>query len=363
MKLRLNKNMSIHVINQFMPKALLIASVLIAFPGCKKNDNNNNSVNNNYKQVNLVADTTGYGASRIDSNLVNAWGIAQGSSGALWISSNEKGLTVIYDASGNQTLAPVSIHFQGSDAAPTGVVFNSTSSFAIPSNGAASKFIYVTEDGALEAWASGDSTITVADRSAWGSVYKGIAIANDGTGNFIYATNFKNGKIDVFDQSFNYVSNKPFTDPNIPAGYAPFGIANIGGKLYVTYAKQKAPDNKDDEAGTGNGYVDIYNTDGSLEKRFASQGTLNSPWGISYAPSDFGLGNNWILIGNFGDGHINIYNSNGDYQGQLKNESGAVLTIEGLWAITTISGDHSKLYFTAGPADEDHGLFGYLMKK
>jgi uncharacterized protein (TIGR03118 family) len=157
----------------------------------------------------------------------------------------------------------------------------------------------------------------------------------------------------------------PFTDPQIPSGFAPFNVQNIDGMLYVTYAKQMGPDNEDDQPGMGNGYVDIFKPDGSLVKRFASQGKLNSPWGIAMAPEGFGLGHNTILIGNFGDGKINYYNSHGDFQGQLKDEKGKVIVIDGLWAIT-FPGDNVTsinsdwLFFTAGPNDEEHGLFGYL---
>ena len=266
-------------------------------------------------------------------------------------------------------LANVGIPLNGeaNGASPTGVVYNSTTNFVIPATGQPAKFIYVSEDGIVAAWNTGDTTITVADRSGADAVYKGIAIANDGTANFIYVSDFHNAKVDVFDQSFHYVTNKTFTDPNMPAGYAPFNIQNIGGQLYITYAKQKAPDNADDEKGAGNGYVDVYKPDGTLVKRFASQGTLNSPWGIAQAPPGFGQVANAILIGNFGDGRINVFDANGNYQAQLQS-NGTPISIDGLWAITfpssTTGGlDLNTLYFTAGPQSETYGLFGYLRKK
>jgi uncharacterized protein (TIGR03118 family) len=345
--------------------------LIIGSTGCHKNNYTPPppSIPGSYQQTNLVADTGSYGAARVDPALLNAWGIAVNPAGIVWISANHAGASTIYDSTGKTLLGPVAIpsqgvHFGGS---PSGVVFNSTTDFVIPVNGKTAKFIFVNEDGTISAWAGGDSTLTVADRSASNAVYKGVALANDGTGNFVYAANFKGGKIDVFDKSFNYVAAKPFTDPNIPGGFGPFNIANIGGKLYVTYARLKGPDNMDDQAGAGNGYVDVFNPDGTLVKRFASQGELNSPWGLAQAPAGFGLPLHSILVGNFGDGRIIVYDSTGTFQGVLAN-NGAAIVIDGLWALDfpfneNPNSDPNKLYFTAGPMEENHGLFGYLKKQ
>lgn len=361
----------------------IIAAIILlyAVSGCKKNndlssgaalqDQGDNAMarrshKQDYEQVNLVSDTAGFGASRTDANLNNAWGIAFGESGALWISSNHTGSAVVYDKNGAQLRQPIAIPFGSihNGASPTGVVFNNTQNFIIPANGQKSHFIFATEDGILSAWSSGNSSITVADRSATGAVYKGIALAKDGGTNFLYVTNFNAAKIDVYDQSFNLVS-KPFSDPTIPAGFAPFNIANIGGKLYVTYALQK-PDHHDDQAGPGNGYVNIFNPDGSFVRRFTSQGMLNSPWGITQADKEFGLTENSILIGNFGDGRINVYDATGTFQGKLQDEEHEIV-IDGLWTIAFPSNNanssSSRLYFTAGQNEESHGLFGYLKKK
>ncbi len=325
----------------------------------------------NYEQINLVSDTAGYSATRIDTNLLNAWGIAISPTGVFWIAANHSGTSVIYDNTGKQLLAPVKIPLgvTPNGASPSGVIFNSTADFTIPNNGT-SLFIFSTEDGIISAWNknTGTTTVTVADRSSAGAVYKGLAMANDGGANFIYATDFHNGKIDVFGNNFAFVTTKPFNDPGIPAGFAPFNIQNIGGQLYVTYAKQLAPDNHDDSAAPGNGYVDIYTAAGVLVKRFATQGTLNSPWGIAQVPTaatSFGQATNAILVGNFGDGHINVFDSSGAYKGELTG-NGTPISIPGLWAITfdTVSPtDPNLLYFTAGPGDEAHGLFGYLKKR
>lgn len=341
---------------------LFVISAIWMSAGCKKD----NEPVPSYVQTNLVSDTSAIAANRVDPNLGNPWGIAIGPTGAFWISANATGKSVIYDASGNQLLASVSMPLNGSVAAPTGDVFNNTPDFIIPANGQPAKFIFVTEDGVVTAWNGGDTTIVVVDRSAANAVYKGVAICKDGNANFLYAADFRNGKIDVFDGSFNLV-NKVFSDPNIPAGFAPFNVVNVNDQLYVTYAKQQAPDNVDDEKGPGNGFVDIFKPNGTLVKRFAAQGTLNSPWGVAVAPAGFYQSGVAILIGNFGDGRINVYDVYGNFKGQMLS-NGAPIVIDGLWAIvfagTNPNGiDPNKLYFTAGPADESEGIFGYLKKR
>ena len=246
--------------------------------------------------------------------------------------------------------------------APTGVLFNSTTDFG------GNKFIFAGEDGTIlrhgVRWCN--TAVKVADRSQFNAVYKGITMANDGTANFLYVANFKGGKIDVFDSGFHYVTNKPFIDPTIPAGYAPFNIQKIGENLYVTYAKQKGPDDMDDEAGHGNGYVSVFKANGTFAKRLFSRGDLNSPWGIALAPAGFVADQQAILIGNFGDGKINAFDFTGKHYGELQS-GGHALVIDGLWAIDFLNGNKPNtgsstdwLYFTAGPNDESHGLFGYI---
>jgi uncharacterized protein (TIGR03118 family) len=249
----------------------------------------------------------------------------------------------------------------GQTGAPTGVVFNSTTDFG------GNKFIFAGEDGIIAAWSGGNAAVKVADRSQFNTVYKGIAMANDGKANFLYLANFRGGKVDVFNREFKYITTKPFWDPAIPAGFAPFNIVNIEGQLYVTYAKQKGPADMDDEAGTGNGYVDIFSPDGTLVKRFASKGELNSPWGVALAPPGFAGATQTILVGNFGSGRIHVYDMMGNYMGQLKSQ-GKSMTIDGLWAIDFLKNNlpggsaTDPLYFTSGPDAESHGLFGYLQK-
>jgi uncharacterized protein (TIGR03118 family) len=358
----------------------MLTGVLIAtcFFSCKKDlsttsgnpvggnisNSNNNAFSSTsvFSQVNIVADTMGFGAWVIDPNLGNAWGIAAPPNGPIWISDNHTGVSTIYNRANGATLRPpvtIPAAMSGETGAPTGVLFNSTTDFG------GNKFIFAGEDGIIAAWSGGNVAMKVADRSQFNAVYKGIAMANDGRANFLYLANFKGGKVDVFNREFKYVTTKPFWDPTIPAGFAPFNIVNIGGQLYVTYAKQKGPDNEDDEAGIGNGYVDIFNPDGTFVKRFVSKGELNSPWGVALAPAGFAATVQTILVGNFGSGRINIYDMMGNYMGQLKSH-GKSITIWGLWAIdflkNNVPGGNATdpLYFTAGPDEESHGVFGYL---
>lgn len=317
----------------------------------------------NYLQINLVADTIKLGATRIDPNLKNAWGMAISPSGAFWIASNYKGVITVYDRADNQLQDAVSIPFHGNHngGSPTGMIYNNTTSFM------GYTFLIATENGTIEGWKTGSSTETLIDHSTSHTVYKGIAIANNGGTNYLYVADFRNAKIDVFDQSFHDITTMPFKDPTIPTGYAPFNIKNVGSQLYVTYAKQKGPDYEDDESGVGNGFVSIFNYDGTFVRRFATKAILNSPWGIAVAPSGFGGGANDILIGNFGDGNINVFTATGQYKGPLM-QNGANISIDGLWDITFPQngvpiGNQNQLFFTAGPHDEKHGLFGLITKR
>lgn len=363
-----------------MKRKTLLLVFIIGGVACSKNNNNYGSGGNggtpvtpgaNFAQTNIVSDVAGNGASVIDPTLQNAWGIAiNPAQGIIWIASNHGGVADIYDETGKTLLAPVPVPTAGAatGGSPTGVVFNSTSDFTIPGETAPTKFIFVNEDGTISAWALGAASAKkVADLSTLNRVYKGCAIAADGAANYLYAANFKGGSIDVFDRSFQLVSGRDFKDPSIPAGFGPFNITNIGGKLYVTYAKLQGPDNEDDQAGPGNGYVDIFTPDGRLVKNFASNGPLNSPWGIAQVPDGFGVERHSILIGNFGDGWINVYDSTGVYKGALQ-KNGQPVVIGGLWALDFPvnefpQADPGKLYFTAGPDGEQHGVFGYLKKQ
>ena len=363
--------------NLINTKALLAGLLIITcFYACKKDVGTSSSKNLSlnttdlvsvsgvtFTQINLVSDTAGFGAARIDSNLVNAWGIAAFKDGPIWLSSNGKGVSVVYNDTGKALRPPVTIPSTGMTGTPSGVAFNSS-----PTSFGGNKFIFATEDGIVAAWGSGNAATKVADRSkvGLGAVYKGVCLANDNGTVFLCLTNFRSGTVDVFDKNFNFVTDHRFVDSAIPAGFAPFNALSINGKVFITYAKQDAFKH-DDVKGPGNGYIDVFWPNGTLIKRFASQGTLNSPWGITVAPSGTLGDGAAILIGNFGDGRINVFDMDGNFKGQLQ-KSGEPVSIDGLWGIDILNSNErggtstNPLYFTAGPDGESHSLFGILLK-
>ncbi len=324
-----------------------------------------------YFQQNLVSDLPGV-ADHIDPNLVNPWGIAFGPTTPFWIADNHTGVSTVYDGNGVQAHAAVPIPGPAGSklpGAPTGIVFNSTTDFTV-APGQPAKYLFATEDGTIVGWDSGAAAVLKVDLSALGTVYKGLALGSSGGKNYLYATNFNAGRVEVFDANFTPVAlTGSFTDPNLAAGFAPFGIQNIGGKLYVTYALPDAAKH-DDVSGPGHGYVSVFDTSGQFLKRFASQGPLNSPWGVVLAPAGFGGFGGALLVGNFGDGLINAFNpTTGAWLGSLEDGSGKALSIEGLWGLTFGNGSKAghlhTLYFTAGITGggnvEDHGLFGSIV--
>lgn len=318
----------------------------------------------NYLQTNLVSDLPGLAQSQ-DPDLVNPWGIVANPTSPFWINDNGTGLSTIYTGNGQKQGLVVTIPTPVGGtppSAPTGIV----GSFG------SAAFVFDTEDGTVSSWSPHNSPITAATLQATapaGSVYKGLAIGQNGASSLLFATNFGLGRVDVYNTSFQpVIVSGGFTDPNLPAGYAPFGIQNINGELYVTYALQDAA-HHDDVAGAGHGFIDVFSTNGVLLQRLVSQGDLNSPWGLALAPSDFGAFSNDLLVGNFGDGTIHAYNpSNGSLLGTLEDENGNPITIQGLWGLDFGNGkagaNADSLYFTAGiPGPgmvEDHGLFGDL---
>ncbi len=357
-----------------MLTSLTIISFFLLITGCQKiaddniaaNQNASNAQVNssfgNFKQLNLTANTTGYHAIRINSNLHNAWGMAVSDGGGIWVSAADGGVSYVYNDRGKQLIPPVTIpsHIKGSPGNPTGQVYNRTTDFVISANGNPGKFIFASEDGTISAWNGGPAAVIVADRSSHGASYTGIAIANDGGANFLYAADFAKHKVDVFDKDYNFIESKRLKDPGIPSEYSPFNIREINNMLYVTYAI--VTDEGEDSTGAGLGFVDVFWPNGQLAKRLASQGTLNAPWGIAEAHTEL-IGMSAILIGNFGDGHINVYDWDGNFKGQLMTAAGPV-AIEGLWAIDNdvVKTSRHQLYFTAGPEDEEDGVFGFLSK-
>ncbi|HEX9095197.1 MAG TPA: TIGR03118 family protein [Candidatus Dormibacteraeota bacterium] len=324
-----------------------------------------------FRETDLVSNIPGR-AQHLDTNLVNPWGISASGSSPMWVSDNNAGVTTLYDGAGNgfppPPNGPLVVKIpqpDGSDGGtPTGTVFNGGGGF----NG--DRFLFATEDGTIAGWNPAVNFTRArieVDRSTvgLGAVYKGLAIGNNGS-DHIYATNFRFGTIEVFDSSYAMVTlSGSFTDPGIPAGFAPFNIQTLGGVLYVTYAMQK-PDKHDDQSGPGFGYVDAYDLNGQLLRRIASAGTLNSPWGLAIAPASFGNFHNNLLVGNFGDGRINAYNlGTGAFRGQLKSETSAAIEIPGLWGLRFGNGgvgaSPNTLYFAAGINDEQDGLFGSIV--
>ncbi|HSC49510.1 MAG TPA: TIGR03118 family protein [Gaiellaceae bacterium] len=315
-----------------------------------------------YTVVPLVSDQPGV-AAHTDPNLVNAWGLTSGPTTPWWVSDNGMDLSTLYRADGSPQALVV-----GVASAPTGAVFNSTAGFGLPTGGKA-LFIFSTEDGGILGWngAQGTTAFLKKDRSDVGAVYKGLAIADTPAGPRLYATDFHNDRVDVYDSSFDLVPDSGFVDPSIPSGFAPFGIQTIGARVFVTYAKQDA-DAHDDVAGQGLGFVDVYDTSGNLLGRVAQRGQLNSPWGLALAPASFGTYAGDLLVGNFGDGNINAFEElpNGQFvhRGELRDPSGKSLKIDGLWALQFAQGGNNgtpgQLFFTAGPDGESHGLFGQI---
>ena len=319
---------------------------------------------NSYQQTNLVSDTSGV-ANNTDPKLINPWGISFFPGQPFWVADNNSGYSTIYDANGvSQAPSPVLIPAPPGDASPatpTGTVINQTSGFKV--GGFASQFLFDSEDGTISGWYNAGNAILAVNRSSTGAVYKGLAMITNTTGTFLLATNFNSGQVDVFDSNFNLVALAgSFTDPSLPAGYAPFGIQPVGSQVFVTYALQDAAKH-DPVSGAGNGYVSVFDVNGNFVNRFASKGTLNAPWGAVQASASFGMFSNDLLIGNFGDGTINAFDVNGTFLGQLEDQTGAAISNGSLWALVFGAGgtgDPNTLYFTAGLANEGHGLFGAL---
>lgn len=326
-----------------------------------------------YDQTNLVSDN-GVAGTRTDATLVNAWGLDHSPTGPWWVAANGTGVSPAYDGAGASAAANVAIPIApgGTESKPTGVIANNSRFFAVSKAGqsGASEYVYVTESGTISGWNFNvDSThaILKVDNSATGAIYKGAAIAASGRHPhpFLYAADFHNNKIDMFDGSFGAVAlgNGAFTDPSLPAGYAPFNVANIGGRLFVSYALQGGTAT-DDVAGPRHGFIDIYTTGGALVGRFASRGTLDSPWAMVVAPHDFGLFSDDILVGNFGNGRISAFNHKGKFMGFVVGSDANPVEIPGLWGLAfgndAGAGASNSLFFASGPNGEAHGLFGTL---
>lgn len=310
-------------------------------------------------------------APHTDANLKNAWGIAFNPKGFVWVADNATSLATLYDGNGVPQSLVVSVPAGASGSAnPTGIVFNGTTDFMVTQGGKSgvAAFIFSGEGGNITAWAPAvapTAAITVFDDGNGGAVYKGLALASNGTANLLYATDFHNNKIDVFDSAFNKLTTSGrFVDPSLPAGFAPFGIQAIGNSLFVAYAKQDSSARRSVHA-AGQGVIDVYDMSGALQKRFATGGDLNAPWGITIAPSNFGPFSNKLIVGNFGDGTLHAFDpQTGAAAGALTQRSGAPITIAGLWGIAFGNGLNAQptntLFFAAGPNSGSNGAYGRL---
>jgi len=315
-----------------------------------------------YSQTNLVANTAGV-ANHTDAQLSNPWGISFIPGQPFWVANNNGGTSTLYDAQGNKQTLVVGIPGASvnpcNPGCPTGTVANSLNGYF--GNGT---FIFDTEDGIIANWTGQANAVVAVDNSAAGAVYKGLAVVTNNEGTFLLAANFRSGKIDVFDRNFSpsHLSGT-LTDPNLPAGYAPHGVHFINNVIFVAYAMQDAAKH-DPTTGAGLGIVDAFDKEGNFTRTFASEGTLNAPWGVVATPASFGTFSNDVLIGNFGDGTINAFDTQGHFLAQVSDSAGHVITNPGLWDMTFGAGgtgDPNTLYFTAGGANQTSGLFATLV--
>ena len=315
-----------------------------------------------FTQDNLVSDQAGV-AAVTDPNLVNPWGMSRSATSPIWVSDNGADVSTLYNGAVNGsavTTVPLVVSTPG--GAPTGQVNNDTSAFLVPGTTTPAHFIFAGENGDLSAWASGTAAVSVGHTD--GAVYKGLALAHSPFGPLLLAANFHDNRIDVFDGQFHPITDaRLFRDPSLPAGFAPFNVTEIGNQVYVTYAKQDSAGH-DDVAGPGNGFVDVFTNYGALVKRLVTRGLLNSPWGLTIAPANFGAFSGDLLVGNFGDGRIHAYDPNsGRLLGTLGGPNARPITIDGLWGLLVGdagAGGPDALWFSAGPDGEAHGLLGIL---
>lgn len=321
-----------------------------------------------YTRTDLTANTVAT-APNNDPKLVNAWGLSRSTTGPWWISDNGTGSSTLYNLNGVPqplvvTIPPSPSAPQGTSSAPTGTVFNYTSEFLIPNTQAKSVFIFVTEDGTISGWnptVNATQAVIAVDRSGQ-AIYKGCAIAQTKQGSRLFATNFQSGKVEAYDSNFNRIKLSGSAFSSGSGAFVPFNIQNVGGNLVVTFAKKKAGET-DETPGPGLGRVIVFDVNGHKLLSLQKGSWMNAPWGVAVAPGDFGLFSHRLLIGNFGDGQINAFNAvSGKFEGSLLDTNN---TIDGLWALSfgggsSNSGALNELYFTAGPNDENDGLFGKL---
>jgi uncharacterized protein (TIGR03118 family) len=323
----------------------------------------NSNAPNSYTVHLLQSNVPGLAAAT-DPDLVNGWGISRSSTSPWWVSAEGTDRSVLYNGNtGAKQALVVTV-----DGGPTGTVFNGSTDFKVDAGTGLlpSRFLFATEEGEIYGW-NGVGTVSIEAAETDGAIYLGLAIGNANGANYLYAANFPNARVDVFNGSFELQDwDGAFVDPGIPEGFAPFGIQNIGGEIFVAYAKQNEGGDEE-EAGPGLGFVSAFGTDGSFHGRVASHGELNAPWGLTVAPADFGKFGGDLLVGNFGDGRISAYHLGEDgweTRGLLKGTDHRPIEIDGLWGIGFGNGANAgpadTLFFAAGPNDEEDGLFGSI---
>lgn len=314
-----------------------------------------------YSWTNFQSDIPGV-AAHTDPDLVNPWGLTASAGGTIWVADNGTGVSTLYRQDGTKNALIVTIptaarNREGGN--PTGTIVNPTQVFKVTLNGNSqpARFLFVSEDGSISGWNPAlDATHAIiavdngTNKGSKSAIYKGVALGVSNGKNFLYATNFHTGRVETYDENFVQVNPTGFVDPSLPDGYAPFGIRNINGQIYVTYALQ---DHKktDDVAGPGNGLVDVFATNGAFVKRLVSNGFLNAPWGLALVDGE-------LWVGNFGDGKINNYDPvTGAFLETISQADGTPLQFDGLWDLLPLG---PGVFFTAGIADEEHGLFGLI---
>ena len=337
-----------------------------------------------YVQTNLVSNQASL-APTVDANLANPWGLSRSSKGPWWVADNGTGLSTLYDGTGKTIPLVVTIPSGDTSASltgsPTGTVFNGDATAFVLPNGKAASFLFVTEDGTISGWNGGTSAVIVVNRKQ-DAVYKGATVGtrmvNGVPKSFLYAANFRSGKVDVYDSTFAAVmvsggeageergeeDNDSFTDEHLPRGYAPFNVQNLGGNIFVSFAKQDSA-RHDEVDGAGLGYVDVFSPAGKLLQRMQHGAWFDAPWGMAIAPSDFGAYSHDVLVGQFGSGRIAVFNPvTGKFLGMLENAKNEPITIDGLWALSpgngASAGPATSMYFTAGIDHEKNGLFGTI---
>jgi uncharacterized protein (TIGR03118 family) len=339
--------------------AKLFSTIFLCFAamsfvaGCTDSSSDTPAETDGFEVKNLVADDAQFSPKLIDPQMINAWGLAFGPTGFPWIANAGTGFSTFYDLDSPVTkIGTVQIPSTALPHSPViGIVFNPTTGFQV--GGTKANFIFATAEGALAAWRAGDMAATVVHPANDSAAYTGLALL----GNTLYAANFKMGRVDMFDNTYQWIGS--FTDATVPAGYAPFNVQEIDGQIYVSFALREG----DEEAvGAGLGFIDRFTDRGVTMQRIVSQGNLNAPWGMVKSNAAFGKFDGDLLVGNFGDGHINVYSTSGDFKGQLEDETGKPIMIEGLWALmfSPDPDEAGDLYFTAAPDDETHGIFGEI---